>query len=73
MIRRLLLVALLIAAAVTTFFVFYHPPMRLMPVPLVFGDAELWNGSNRLAAGAKLVAAAGEEADVGDHVKVNHL
>jgi len=36
-------------------------------------DAELWNGSNRLAAGAKLVAAAGEEADVGDNVKVNHL
>jgi len=38
MIRRLLLVALLIASAVTTFFVFYHPPMRLMPVPLVFRE-----------------------------------
>ena len=38
MIRRVLLLALLLGAAVTAFFVFYHPPMRLMPVPLLFRE-----------------------------------
>lgn len=38
MIRRLLPAALLIAGIVLAFFVFHHPPMRLMPAPLVFRE-----------------------------------
>ena len=29
---------LMLVACVTAFFVYYHPPMRLMPAPLVFQD-----------------------------------
>lgn len=35
---RILAVVVVIAAAVTTFFVWHHPPMRLMPAPLLFQD-----------------------------------
>lgn len=31
----------ILAGAVTAFFVYYHPPMRLMPAPLVFQEAGL--------------------------------
>jgi len=33
--KKVLLLVLLLAAGVTAFFVWYHPPMRLMPAPLV--------------------------------------
>jgi general stress protein 26 len=38
-------------------------------------DAELWKGSNRLVAGAKLLTAAvtGAKVDLGENVKVDHL
>ncbi len=35
---RILAVVVVIAAAVITFFVWHHPPMRLMPAPLLFQD-----------------------------------
>lgn len=38
MIRRILLALVLAGAAVAAFIVFYHPPMRLMPPPLLFRD-----------------------------------
>ena len=39
------------------------------------GDAELWNGANRLVAGAKTLAAAvtGAKVDFGENVKVDHI
>ncbi len=39
------------------------------------GDAELWNGANRLVAGAKMLAAAvtGAKVDFGENVKVDHI
>ncbi len=39
------------------------------------GDAEIWQGPNRLAAGAKLLAAAatGAKVDFGESVKVDHI
>ena len=49
------------------------PAIRLITVEP--GDAELWNGPNRLAAGAKMLAAAvtGARVDFGENVKVDHL
>ena len=38
MLLRLLAVLAVVAAAVVTFFVWHHPPMRLMPAPLLFHD-----------------------------------
>ncbi|MER2508925.1 MAG: alpha/beta hydrolase [Amaricoccus sp.] len=43
MFRWLAFFVVVIAASVAAFFVFYHPPMRLMPAPLLFQD-----GSDRL-------------------------
>jgi hypothetical protein len=39
--RWLFLVIVLAVGGVTTFFIFYHPPMRLMPAPLLWQDATL--------------------------------
>jgi esterase/lipase superfamily enzyme len=39
--RWLALLVLLLAGGVTAFYVFYHPPMRLMPAPLLFQDPDL--------------------------------
>lgn len=36
--RRILLAVVVLAAAVVAFFVWHHPPMRLMPAPLLFQD-----------------------------------
>ena len=36
--RRILAVVAVVAVAVVTFFVWHHPPMRLMPAPLLFQD-----------------------------------
>ena len=36
--KRSLALAVLIAVGVTAFFIYYHPPMRLMPAPLIFQD-----------------------------------
>lgn len=49
------------------------PAIRLITVAPE--DAELWAGSNRFVATAKLVAAAvtGAKADFGENVKVDHL
>ena len=49
------------------------PAIRLITVEP--GDAEIWTGPNRLAAGAKLLAAAvtGAKVDFGESVKVDHL
>ena len=52
MVRRLLLLLFLAAAGAIAFFVLHHPPMRLMPVPLVFQEG-----------GAAIVGAAPEFAD----------
>ncbi len=38
MLRRILLLFALAVVGVTAFFVFHHPPMRLMPPPLLFQD-----------------------------------
>jgi esterase/lipase superfamily enzyme len=40
-VRRLALLTVLLAGGVTAFFVLYHPPMRLMPPPLLFQDPDL--------------------------------
>lgn len=49
------------------------PAIRLITVDPE--DAELWNGANRLVAGAKLLTAAvtGAKVDFGDNVKVDQL
>ena len=41
MLRKLVLGLLVVAVGVTAFFVLHHPPMRLMPPPLLFQDAGL--------------------------------
>src|SRR5262245_49882967 len=38
MLRKIGVLLLAVGAAVLLFFVFHHPPMRLMPAPLVFQD-----------------------------------
>ncbi len=38
---RMLVAFTLLVAGVTAFFVFYHPPMRLMPAPLLFQDTDV--------------------------------
>lgn len=48
--RRILLLLLVVVAGVTAFFVFHHPPMRLMPAPLLFRD----DGSQVVDVGAAL-------------------
>ena len=47
----------------------------IRPLTVEPGDAELWNGANRLVAGAKMLAAAvtGAKVDFGENVKVDHL
>ena len=54
--RKLLILPLLAIAGVTTFFVFYHPPMRLMPPPLLFqrGGEELIALAPALRDGSKI-------------------
>lgn len=55
MLRILAVVALLITAGVA-FFVFYHPPMRLMPAPLLFqkGGDQVFDLAPDLKDGAEL-------------------
>jgi esterase/lipase superfamily enzyme len=47
---------LMLAVAVTAFFVYYHPPMRLMPAPLVFQDTgiDLMGRVDPLVDGSKI-------------------
>jgi esterase/lipase superfamily enzyme len=58
--RRLLrwaaAICVVLVAGVTAFFVFYHPPMRLMPVPLLFQDTgvELADLESTLVNGSSL-------------------
>lgn len=56
MLKWIALVVVVIAASVTSFFVFYHPPMRLMPAPLIFqeGGDRLFDLAPALADGSEL-------------------
>ncbi len=55
--RTALIGAALVGVAVlgtTLFFVFYHPPMRLMPAPLIFQDAGAAHLGPALAVGSEI-------------------
>ena len=56
MLKWIALAVVVIAASVTSFFVFYHPPMRLMPAPLIFqeGGDRLFDLAPALADGSEL-------------------
>lgn len=55
--RNIVLGILALAVAIAAFFIFYHPPMRLMPVPLLFQDGTADQGFDlgpALADGSRL-------------------
>lgn len=56
MYKRAAIAILAVVGAVTAFFVLYHPPMRLMPVPLVFreGAGEILGAVPDLVADARI-------------------
>ncbi len=56
MFRWIAFFVVLIAASVAGFFVFYHPPMRLMPAPVLFQDGgdRLFDLAPALADGSEL-------------------
>ena len=61
---RIVAVVVAIAAAVVAFFVWHHPPMRLMPAPLIFQDlaVPITDIGPALADGAQIVRYASSNA-----------
>ncbi|MDK3072004.1 alpha/beta hydrolase [Sedimentitalea sp. JM2-8] len=56
MLRRIMILLVLVVGGVTAFFVFYHPPMRLMPAPLLFqkGGAQIVDLAPALQDGSEI-------------------
>jgi len=56
MLRRIVILLLLAVAGITVFFVYHHPPMRLMPAPLLFQTegADIVDLAPALKEGAKI-------------------
>jgi esterase/lipase superfamily enzyme len=56
MLRKIAVLLVLAAVGATAFFVFHHPPMRLMPPPLLFqeGGERVFDLAPELAAGSEI-------------------